>query len=138
MVRHDKYNMRRTFQVGAPVFEGLVDREELLVIDFVVELRGEHCPRVVRDWVKVVVAGCYLRQDCGDRVVRPVGLDDNGVSGVEVREDGSGGERVLQRFEGRLALWTPNEGGVLPRESVHWRDNVRIVCYEPPVEVSEP
>ena len=129
--------MRRAFQVGAPVFEGLVDREEFLVVDFVVELRGEHRPRVVRDRVKIVVAGCHLRQDGGDRVVRPVGLNDNGVRGVEVREDGSGGERVLQRFEGRLALWTPNEGGVFPRESVHRRDDVRVVCYKPPVEVSK-
>ena len=105
MVRHDKDNMRRAFQVGAPVFEGLVDREEFLVVNFVVKLRGEHRPRVVRDRVKVVVAGCHLRQDCSDRVVRPVGLDDDRVSGVEVREDGSGGECILQRFEGRRALF---------------------------------
>ena len=119
------------------MLEGLVNREEFLVIDFVVQLRGEHRPRVVRDRVKVVVAGCHLQQYGGDRVVRPVGLDDNGVRGVKVREDGSGGECILQRFEGRLALWTPNKGGVFPRDSVHWCDDVQVVRYESPIEVSE-
>ena len=89
MVRHDKDHMRRTLQVIAPVFEGIVDHEGFLVVDFLVNLCREHHPRVVGNQMKIVVAGCHLQQDCGNCVVRPVGLDDNGVSGVEVHEDGS-------------------------------------------------
>ena len=90
---------------------------------------------MVKDCVEIVVSGCHLQQDGGDCVVRH---DDNGVSRVKVCEDGSSGEHILQCFKGCLAFWTPDKGGVFPHESVHWHDNVQIVCYEPPVEVSKP
>ena len=54
MVRHDKDDMRRAFQVGTPMFEGLVDCKEFLVVDFVVELCKEHC----------LGGGKRLRGDC--------------------------------------------------------------------------
>ena len=54
----------------------------------------------------------FLRQDSGNRIVRGISLEDNGASGNEVGEDGSGSEPGLQRVEGGACLFVEVPGDI--------------------------
>ncbi|KAG5345915.1 hypothetical protein C0989_001198, partial [Termitomyces sp. Mn162] len=58
--------------------------------------------------------------------------------GVEMAEDWSGGEGLLQEEEYALALAVPIPRGVLPCEPVEGLGNSGVVVDEAAIEVSKP
>ena len=88
-------------------------------------------------WVEVAVLGRDLREDGGNRVVRPVSLDYDGVSGVEVGKDGGRGERFLEGVKGLLTLRGPRKRVILAGKAVHRGDYVGIVGYETAVKIGK-
>ena len=114
---------------------------ETEVVDNIVrraEFRGNHGSQVEGDGVQVIVARRDLQKNSSNCVVGAISLYDYRVGWVEVGEDGSRGEGLFEVLEGFLALRTPFEQGVLAREMVHGYHDLRVICYEPPVEVSKP
>ena len=126
------------FQIQSPVLECFVYCEKFFVVYLIIEFCGNHGSRVEGDGVQVVVARRDLRKDSGNRVVGAISLYDYRVGWVKVSEDGSRGEGLFEVLKGFLALGTPFERGVLTRKAVHRYHDLRVVCYEPSVEVSEP
>ncbi|KAG6884118.1 hypothetical protein C0993_001306 [Termitomyces sp. T159_Od127] len=87
--------------------QGFDDGEELLVVDVVVELHGDHQAGVEGNELELVTARVHLQEYTGDGVVEGVAFEDNGEGGVKVVEDGGGGEGFLKEGEYALALAVP-------------------------------
>jgi len=108
------------FAVLSPVFEGIDDREEFLVVDFLVDFRGGEFPQMEGDRMQAVLV-ISLGEDCSEGKVRRICLDDYWPLGVEVCQDRGSRESVLQLFECELGLGRPSPVfGVTLRELREW------------------
>ncbi|KAG6867762.1 hypothetical protein C0993_011451 [Termitomyces sp. T159_Od127] len=107
VVRVDLDAMRGALKVGPPLLEGFDNGEELLVVDVVVELHGDHQAGVESNGPELVIAGVLLQEYTGNGVVGGVAFEDNGERGVEVAEDGGRGEGFLEEGEYTLAPAVP-------------------------------
>jgi len=118
------YNMWRSHQVVAPLLEGLKDREQLLVIDLVVELCQLHATGVECNWMDFPIIGQDLGDDCYNCIVRSISFNDNGIIRVEMHQDGCLGEGVFEALECLGVIRAPGEWGVLACEVNQGNDDV--------------
>ena len=100
--------MLGSFDVDSPMLEPGYHREQLFIVDGVVHFGWGQLPGVVAHRVHVAFWG-GLGQDAADGEVGGVRLDGDGQVGLEVFEDGSGGEGLLQLLEGCTGLLCPGE-----------------------------
>jgi hypothetical protein len=95
--------MSRTFEIVSPGREGLEDGQELFVVSVVIEFGRGESPGVERDRMNFDVRSNH-GEDCGDRIVRGVGLDDKREGRIEMMENRGRGEVFLERLE-RLSAY---------------------------------
>ena len=120
----------------APVPECLKDGEEFLIVGVIVQLWSSQSPGVVGDRTDLSVCASN-RQDASDGIVRGIRFhDDRGVQN-EVGKDGRSGEGVLERIESMSTVLGKDPRGVFPGEPGKGDHDVRVVEYEPAVEVGE-
>src|SRR5882724_1131057 len=117
VVGQHEHNVCGSLQVVVPLLEGLENSQELLVVDLVVELGGLHTVGVEHDWVEVAIVGRDLGDDCCDRIVRSVSLNNDGIIRVEMCQDGCLCEGVFEGLKGLSVVGTPGEWCVLAGEA---------------------
>ncbi|KAG6899325.1 hypothetical protein C0993_011202 [Termitomyces sp. T159_Od127] len=137
VVQVDLDAVQSALEVGLLLLEGFDNGKELLVIDVVVELCGNHRVGVESNRPELVTAGVLLREYTSNGVVRGVTFEDNGERGVKVVEDGGGGEGLLEEGEYALPPAVPVPWGVLPCEPVEGFGDSGVVINEPAVEIGE-
>lgn len=136
MIGNNVDGLGRLFEIVAPGSEGLVDSEQLLVVDIVVEFRtgersgvkGERMDFVIRD----------LEKDSRESVVRGIRFDNEQGSRFPLRQRGSRSEHPFQGVKGFLILRSPLPRGILPSELSKWKDDVGVVGDETAVELANP
>ena len=136
VVRDNIYGGGRAFQVMSPGGECLEDRQELLVVSIIVQLRSREGAGVKSNGVDLIVR-VRDGEDGGDGVVGGVSLYPNRSVGGPVNEHQCRGERIFQAEEG-----LPTVVGEVPRNSFSGeageRDHdVRVALDEPAVEIGE-
>ncbi|KAG6897125.1 hypothetical protein C0993_007774 [Termitomyces sp. T159_Od127] len=102
-----------------------------------VELRGDHRAGVESNGLELVTARVLLQEYTGNGIVGGVAFEDDGERGVEVAEDGGGGEGFLEESEYTLALAVSVPSGVLPCKPVEGFGDPRVVIYELAVEIGK-
>jgi len=136
VVRDDINRGGGTFKVVAPVLECLEDGKEFLIVGVIVQLRSSQSPGVVCDRTNLSVSASN-RQDASDGIVRGICFhDDRGVWN-EVGKDGHGSEGVLESIEGTSTVLREIPRSIFLGEPGKRDHNVRVIEYEPVVEVGE-
>ena len=92
---------------------------------------------VEHHWVNVTVIGVDLADDCCNRIVRSVSLNDNRIIRVEMHQDGCLGEGVFEGLECLGVVRAPCEWGVLVCEVNQVDENVGEHHNESEVDVCE-
>jgi len=117
MVGEDQHDVGRPFEVIAPLPKSVKDSKKLLVIDLVIELCRGHPSQEEGDQMNIPMVGGDLRDNGGNGVVGGVRLDDNGIIGIEMNEDGGLHEGFFKLVERDLVLQAPNELHIFPGET---------------------
>ena len=84
-----------------------------------------------------VAVGVGLGQDAAEGEVGGIRLDGEGEFGLEVLEDGSGGEGLLQLSKGGLRFGRPGKFYNLATEGSKRGSQRRVVKDELAIEISE-
>src|SRR5882724_6120288 len=132
-----EYDMGRALEVVAPVSEGLEYCKQFLIVDLVVELHWLHAAQVEHDWVDVTIIGGNLGDDCSDRIVRSVSLNNNRIVRVEMCQNGGLCEGCFEGFKRLGVVGAPDEWGVLVGEMNQRYDDVREPHNESAIKVGE-
>src|SRR5882724_460471 len=117
MVGEHKHDMCRALEVVAPLSEGLEYGKQFLIVDLVVELHRLHAAQVESDWVDVTIVRGDLGDYHGNRIVRSISFNNNGIIRVKMRQDGGLGEGSLEGFKHIGVVGAPSERGVLAGEA---------------------
>src|SRR5882672_12961064 len=96
----------------SPSFESFKNREELFVVDIVIEFQSGKSLGVECNWVKLAIWSCN-RKDCSECIVGSVSLDCNLSVQDPMGKDQSCGESLFKCFKGRMALIRKVERGTL-------------------------
>ena len=137
MVGEDLDRVSSSFHVDSPLPEPLDHREELFIIDRVVELGSGELAGVETDGVEHSSSG-RLREDAAQGEVGRICFDGEGGLGLKMLEDGSGGEGGLELAEGSLCLCRPGKFDSLPSQSRKRSSEGRVVKNEFAIEICEP
>src|SRR5882672_679912 len=120
----------------SPSFESFKNREELFVVDIVIEFQSGKSLGVECNWVKLAIWSCN-RKDCSECVVGSVSLDCNLSVWDPMGKDQSCGESLFKCFKGGTALIGKVPCGTLAGKTHKWNCDFRISVNETTVEVGE-
>ncbi|KAG5717163.1 hypothetical protein E4T56_gene10095 [Termitomyces sp. T112] len=134
----DLNTMWGSFKVGSPLPEDFNNGEELLVIDIVVELHGDHQTDAKGNRAKVLSARVHLGEYANDGVVRGVAFEYYWQGGIKMVEDWGGGKGFSEEGEDALAPAIQLLGSVLPDESIEGFCDSGVVVNEHAIEISKP
>ena len=115
-----------------PLLERCHHRQQLLVVDRMIQLCTCKLPRIEIDWVQVPV-GYGLRQDAAQGKVGGVCFDCQGLGGLEVFHNGSCCEGLLQSSKGLLCLRRLGKFGCFASKGGERGSEGRVVVDEIPV-----
>ena len=102
----------------------------------VVQLRHSQCPRIEGDRVKLAIR-TGDGEDSGNCVVRSISFNGDLHAWLEVSKDGSCSKGLLQPIERLSALVSEVPRGIFPSKPSQGNHNIRVIEYEPAVEVHE-
>ncbi|KAG6883009.1 hypothetical protein C0993_008290 [Termitomyces sp. T159_Od127] len=125
------------FEVGLPLLEDFSNGKELLVIDVVVELCGDHLAGVEGNGLELITTEVHLQEYIGNGVVKGITFENNGEKGVKMVEDEGGGKGFLEEDEYAVKLAITVSWGVLFHELVEGFGESRVIINELMVEVGE-
>ena len=119
-----------------PGFESLKDCEELLVMGIVVQLGCSQCLRIEGNRAKLAIH-TGDGEDSSDHIIRSIGFNGDLRTWLEVSKDGSCSKGLLQSIERLSALVSEVPRGIFPSKPSQRNHNIRVIEYEPAVEVRE-
>ena len=102
-----------TFEVMSPFLEGCEDREEFLVVDFIVEFGRGHRSRKERNRMKNGIVRVDLGEDCCNSIIGHISFKDCSTIGMIMGEDQGSHKTRFKQFKGRSACCRPYERSVL-------------------------
>src|SRR5882672_192655 len=137
VIRQYKDHMCRALQIVAPLSEGLKYCQELLVVDFIVELGRLHTAGVECDWVDVTIIRGNLGDDSCNSIIGSISFNNNGIMRVEMCQYGCRGEGRFEGSERLRLIGIPGKRGDLAGEMNEGDDNVREPNNESAIEVGE-
>lgn len=112
------------------------DAEEFLVMNFIVDFGRGKLAGVEGDRMEIAIL-IGLLKNTGESEIGSVGGKGTGSGGIEVVENGEGGEATLEGFEGVASGLVENERSVFACEESERSCDGRIVVDEAAVEVGE-
>jgi hypothetical protein len=121
-----------TMEVVAPLLETVDDREEFLIVDWVVALGWDHLAGF--EGHNAPVPALPLAKDLPNGELGSIALEDEGLGAVGEAQDGCGGEGSLEGLEGCLGRGRPDEGDIAG-EGSEWRSDLGEIFDKPAVEV---
>ncbi|KAG6879020.1 hypothetical protein C0992_005847, partial [Termitomyces sp. T32_za158] len=138
VVRVNLDSVPGSFEVGVPLLKGFDNCKEFLVIDVVVEFCIDHRLDVEGNRAEgTVIVRVHLQEYTSDGVVRGIAFKHNGEFWVEMLEDRSSGEGLLEELKDTLALTVPAPQGLFPGEVVQGFCNAGVVINESLVKVGK-
>ena len=128
----------RALKVVMPQRECLMDSKKLLVVGIIIELRSGPSPGIVSHQPDLVIR-TMERENTSNGIIRDVSFYYYWSVQRPMSEDWSGGEGegVLELVKGGMTGVTEALGCTLVGEASQRSDNIRVVVYEPLVEISE-